>query len=125
MQQGHDGSSCWTFTSIFNLLIPFMKCGQYFVVNPNLRKMMDGLGHSSDDDMHLICLSINREINQWQTRSKIISIWFFKIETHWYRCGYCIIKKHIRWCIQPICVHSHWPKYGCNTQSRKNCTINH
>jgi hypothetical protein len=59
-----------------------VKCGKHFAVNPNLRKVMDGLGHSSDDDMHLINLSTNREINQWQTRSKIISIWFLEIETH-------------------------------------------
>jgi hypothetical protein len=59
-----------------------VKCGQHFAVKPNLKKMMDGLGHSSNDDMHLIYLSTNREINQWQTTSKIISIWFFEIETH-------------------------------------------
>jgi hypothetical protein len=59
-----------------------MKYGQHFIVNPNLEKVINGLGHSSDDDMHLTCLSTSREINQWQTRSKIISIWFLEIETH-------------------------------------------
>jgi hypothetical protein len=29
---------------------------------------MDGLGHSSDDDMHLICLSTKRKINKWQSK---------------------------------------------------------
>jgi hypothetical protein len=45
-----------------NLLITFIKYRQHFDVNPNLKNVMDGLGHISDDDMHLICVSINREI---------------------------------------------------------------
>jgi hypothetical protein len=32
-------------SSIFNLLITFVKCGQHFAVNPNPRKVMDGLKH--------------------------------------------------------------------------------
>jgi hypothetical protein len=56
---------------------------------------MNGMSHSLDDYIHLICLSTNREINQWQTRSKTISIWFLEIETHRHRYGYCIIKKHM------------------------------
>jgi hypothetical protein len=69
---------------------------QYFAVNPNLRKKMGGLDHSSDDDMHLICLSRNRELNQWKSRSKLRSIWFPEIDIHRYRCGCCISKKQMR-----------------------------
>jgi hypothetical protein len=52
----------------FNLLIIFVKYRQHFAVNSNLRKVMEGMGHNSDDDMHLICLSINRKINKWQSK---------------------------------------------------------
>jgi hypothetical protein len=34
------------------------------LVNQTLIKAMDGLCHSSNDDMHLICLSRNGEINK-------------------------------------------------------------
>jgi hypothetical protein len=34
------------------------------LANQTLTKVMDRLGHNSDDDMHLICLSRNREQNK-------------------------------------------------------------
>jgi hypothetical protein len=57
-----------------------VKYGQRFAVTPNPKKVMDDLSHSSHDDMHLICLSRNRELNQWKNTSKTRSIWFLEID---------------------------------------------
>jgi hypothetical protein len=75
--------------------------GNTYVANQNLTKVMNGLGHKSDDDMHLICLSRNRKLNQWQTSWNIRSVWFLKIDTHSYCCGCCLIEKYMRWHNQP------------------------